>query len=122
MKIYLSHSSKIDYINNLYRPIRESELGKNHEFVYFCDDPEYSSKSSRDVIRSCDVLIAEMSECSTGMGIEIGWADSFDIRIFVVYRDGSDIKGYMSSIAEEIIKYIDTSDLISKLSEVIQKG
>ncbi|MBN1619068.1 hypothetical protein JW887_07070 [Candidatus Dojkabacteria bacterium] len=121
MKIYLAHSSIIDYKKELYAPIKKSALIKNHEFVFFCDNPNYKSQNSRKMIQSCDLLIAEMSECSTGMGIEIGWANMMNKPIIIIGKNKKLKEGYMRTIANTIIIYSDTNDLIKQLDATISK-
>ena len=121
MKIYLAHSAKIDYKNELYEPIRKSKLNNAHEFIYFCDDPNYKDKSSKDVILKCDLMIAEISVPSTALGIEIGWANISGIPIILITKDEAQIKGYMHTIAEMILVYKNKIELIEKLTEILDK-
>ena len=39
------------------------------------------SATSKEVIRTSDLVIADISYPSTGVGIELGWADCFNIRV-----------------------------------------
>lgn len=119
MKIYLAHSSKLNYKDDLYDPIRRSTLNKEHEIIYFCDDPAYTNKSSKEIILQSDVVIAEISEESTGLGIEIGWANANGIRIIFIHKTGKAIKEYMKSISAEIVEYDSTETLIDSLKKLL---
>ena len=76
MKIYISHSTGFDYQKELYEPIKNSELYNSHEII-FPHDKSSEVSNSKEVIKGCDMVIAEVSYPSTGMGIELGWADGF---------------------------------------------
>jgi len=71
MKIYLCHSRDFDYKNGLYKPVRESALNKQHEIV-FPHENESSTTNTKDVIKTYDIVFAEVSFPATGLGIELG--------------------------------------------------
>ncbi|MFQ5474895.1 MAG: hypothetical protein ACE5DM_03600 [Candidatus Nanoarchaeia archaeon] len=70
MRIYVAHSKKLDYVNGLYRPIRESNLNAQHEIVFPHEDSD-SPCSSKQRMRSFDMMIAEVTHTSNGL-IELG--------------------------------------------------
>jgi len=49
-------------------------LFKNHEIILPHDKRNLISK---DIIKKCNLFIAEVSFPSTGLGIELGWANIF---------------------------------------------
>jgi len=71
MKIYLAHSSKYDFKNELYKPLQSSKLDKEHEIYYLYDVTE-TPGSTKEIIKNSDLVIAEASYPSVGMGIELG--------------------------------------------------
>ena len=74
MKIYISHSSKYDYINKIYNPIKESHLNQRNTF-FFPHDNNNKVINTKDVISKYDLIIAEVSLPATGQGIELGWEE-----------------------------------------------
>ncbi len=80
---------------------------------------ESSEIYNRDVswINECDILIAEVTVPSLGVGYEIGYAESLNKKIICLYQtDGSIsamIKGNKNIIQ---IPYKDVNELLSKLS------
>jgi hypothetical protein len=116
MKIYVAHSIVFDFKNELYTPLKNSDLIKKNEFV-FPHDGEISS--SKEAIQFSDLILAEVSYPSTGEGIELGWADSFKKRIICVYKSGSKISPSLDYLKCEKIEYSDLKDLITRLRAAI---
>lgn len=119
MKIYVSHSKEFDYLNKLYKPIKESSLNSKHEFFF----PHESGKSvnTKDTIKNSDLILAETSFPATGQGIELGWAENFGVPILCFYNEGSKISGSLEYVAKNIISYADEKDLITKLADYLSK-
>ena len=104
MKIYVSHSSSYDYINEIYNPIINSDISK-----------------TKDIIASYDLVIAEVSLPSTGQGIELGWASYANVHILCVYKKGSKISTSIKFITTNFIEYENSKDMIEKIKEFISK-
>ena len=71
MRIYISHSSKYDYINKIYNPIKNSDLVKTNTFFLPHEDKN-KIVNTKDIISNYDLVIAEVSLPATGQGIELG--------------------------------------------------
>lgn len=74
---------------------------------------------NRDVswINECDILIAEVTVPSLGVGYEIGYAESLNKRIICLYQNDESISAMIkgnNSITH--ISYDDVDELITKLS------
>ncbi|MDD4333027.1 MAG: hypothetical protein PHT51_02840 [Patescibacteria group bacterium] len=117
MKIYIGHSKEFDYKNDLYSPIRNSELNSKHEIIFPHETDELII--SRDIIKTVDLMIAEVSYPATGMGIELGWADSFGRPIICIYKKGSKISKSLKAVCDNFIEYSDEKDLVEKLKKVL---
>jgi len=117
MKIYIGHSREFDFKNELYKPIRESNLNSEHEIIFpHEDEKEFITK---DVIESCDLMIAEVSYPSIGLGIELGWANSFGRRIICINRKGAKASESLKAVCEKFVEYTDKDDLVSKIDSVL---
>jgi len=119
MKIYVSHSKKYDFKNELYLPLRSSKLNSLHEIVL---PHEESGKqfNSRDYISTCDVVVAEVSLPATGQGIELGWADAARKPIICLYKEGSDPAGSLKVVSKTFIEYSNSNEMIEKLSQALE--
>ena len=88
MKIYISHSSKYDYISKIYNPIKSSDLIQSNTFFLPHEDKVLNTK---EIISNSDLVIAEVSLPATGQGIELGWADYAKEPILCIYEKGTEI-------------------------------
>ena len=120
MKIYCCHSKKIDYQNLFYKPIEESLLAQEHEFIFPHKTEE--TVKSKEIIQKSDAVIAEVSECATGMGIELGWADMFQRPIHCFYKENSQPSGSLQYICSSMNSYRDTQDFIEKIASALKNS
>lgn len=121
MKIYVGHSKQLDYEEQLYRPLRESILDGEHQIFLPHESKEESGQVvTKDLIKSCDLMIAEVSFPVTGLGIELGWADSFDCPIVFIYKKGSRLAGSLKLLSDKFIEYDNREDMIEKISNILK--
>lgn len=115
MKIYVTHSSGFDYQNELYRPLRESDLNNQHEIAL---PHEFSTDqfNSKEYMKQCDLIVAEASFPSTGQGIELGWANLYEIPIVCVHKQGAKLSSSIKGISDVFLEYGDSQEMIQKLT------
>lgn len=121
MKIYISHSSKYDYINNIYNPIKKSDLNKEHIF-FFPHDDKNKIINTKEIISKCDLIIAEVSLPATGQGIELGWADYAKTQILCMNKKGTKISSSLKFITNDFIEYENDTDMINKINNYLKSG
>ena len=119
MKIFVSHSKDLDYVKELYNPIRESELNNKYEFLL--PHEEKNHFDTKDVIKSSDLILAEVSLPATGQGIELGWANVLNVPILCVSKDGVEISNSLKYITDRFITYTDSTDMINKIALSLYK-
>ena len=111
MKIYVSHASGME--KEIYEHLRNL---KEFDFVF----PHLSkAKNSKDLIRSCDAMIADVSVPSHGVGIEIGWSESFNIPIILISKKGSKISSSLKFVSNKFIEYKKLEDAIPKIRKAL---
>ncbi|MBI3619557.1 hypothetical protein HY214_00190 [Candidatus Roizmanbacteria bacterium] len=115
MKIYVCHSSAFDYKEELYKPIRNSKLNNEHEFILPHEVSEQTF-NSKEIIPHCDLIISEVSYPSTGLGIELGWANKEDKKILFISKTGTPVARSLKILSSDFIEYTDYNDLIEKLT------
>ena len=114
MKLYFCHSRDFDYLNELYQPIKNSSLSKQHE-IAFPHEKANPTINTQNLIKNVDRVIAEVSFPSTGMGIELGWAHAFEVPIICIYQKGKVLSSSLRFVTDEFIEYTDSQDLINQL-------
>ncbi|MBI4164011.1 MAG: hypothetical protein HY512_04055 [Candidatus Aenigmarchaeota archaeon] len=114
-KVYISHSTKFDFKKELYKPLKKP---KGFELI-FPHEKSGKVESSKDIIKTCFALIAEVSNPSHGVGIEIGWADSFGVPIVFIFRKGSKVSPSLKVVSKEFIEYVKIEDILPKLEKIL---
>lgn len=120
MNIYVGHSKDFDFDEELYQPLKESSLAEDYEMV-FPHETEGIFDSKAFLRDEADFMIAEVSYASTGLGIELGWADILDVPIICVYREDSSPSSGLKALDVERIEYADKEGLVEKLKEKLEK-
>lgn len=119
MKIFVAHSSDFDFRNKLYIPLRGSSLNAEHEI--FLPQENGKERVTKELIKSCGVMVADVSLPSTGEGIELGWADTFGIPIICMYEKGSKISSSLGFVAHTLLEYDNPADMLDKLTVALNK-
>lgn len=119
MRIYVAHSTSFNYQNDLYEPL-ERILGSAHDLIF----PHVKSLSqfdSKELFKSkhCDVVIAEVTLPSIGLGIELGWANMFEIPIICLHKDDSSNSPSLQMISSRYIPYKDILDIQVELTAML---
>lgn len=121
MKIYLAHSTGFDFKKELYEPLRKSKLNKIYEIVM----PHENSTTlfnSKDFLKGDlkNIIIAEVSYPSIGLGIELGWANIFGNKIICIHKKDAKVTSALKAVTKNIIAYDTIEDLVDKLNETLK--
>ena len=117
MKIYIPHSSSFNYREELYAPVRSSKLNGQYEIFL---PHEHGLSDTQSLIQDMDLIVAEVSYPSTGLGIELGWANATKKPIVAICRMGQAPSSSIKMIAP-ILEY-SVYDLEKVLGEAIALG
>jgi len=117
MNLYISHSSSFDFASELYLPIKKSSSDKQHNIVL---PHEKTSElfDSKEYFAICNLVIAEISYPSTGMGIELGWAELMKVPIVGLYKKDTQPSKSALSICKKLYTY-ETPKEISNIIDTI---
>ncbi len=120
MKIYVSHSKKLDFRKELYQPLRQSCLSDEHEITlpHETSDRPYNSK---ELMKTFNVVLGEVSYSATGLGIELGWADALGIPIIALCRKDKKLKGSVRALTNRIVRYSTSDELIKGIKDELSK-
>lgn len=118
MKIYIAHSKALNYVDKLYKPIRENEELKKYE-ILLPHEKTSASNNPRDFYKDLSVMIAEVSYPATGMGIELGWAYDDGIPIYSLYQKGCKVSGSLKVICNHFIEYSSEEELVDIIKNII---
>lgn len=114
MNIYISHCGTYNYENELYKPIKESDLAAKHTF-FLPHEPQNLDIDAKTELKHTDVLVAESSMPSTGQGIELAQAEAAGVPILCFFKTGFKPSGSLRFVTNKIIEYSDIDDFLTKL-------
>ena len=119
MKVYIIHATSFNFKKGLYAPIEALKLN-DIEFVF---PHEYTNeaKNSKEMIKTCDVVIAEVSYPSTGSGIEMAWANYLDVPIFALHHIDRQYSSSIKMLTNHISSYADIAELQKLIVQIIEK-
>lgn len=101
MEIYLGHSTNFDFGNQLYELIKDTHFAEQHNIVLPHEDSDELFDSYTFFKDNCDLFIAEVSRPSTGLGIELGWADELDVPIMCIHRQSTNPTGALVAVTDD---------------------
>lgn len=119
MKIYIAHSKQIDYINELYNPLRNDSFFNDFELILPHEKNEHSS-NTRKFYKDIDLFIAECSKPATGLGIELGWAYDDQKKIYCIYKEGEKINNSLKSITNNFFEYRNSEEMVEIIKKIIE--
>lgn len=119
MKIFVAHSSDFDFKAKLYAPLRGSALNSEHE-ILLPQEGEVE-EITRDMIKDCDAVVAEVSAPSLGAGIEMGWADAFGVPVIAMSERGTKVSFSIDNVVTDRFEYDSADDMLQKLEASLKK-
>lgn len=108
---------KINELLNNYGEVLDKHVANPNVFELE-KDLTLEERYTRDIewIKECDILVAEVSTPSLGVGYEISYAESLGKRIICVYDKDIKISAMIGGNNHlELIEYFDINDLLTKL-------
>ncbi len=121
MKIYFGHSRGIKY-EDLYTRIRDSELEERHELILPHENSEKLFDSKTFLREECDLFVAEVSEASTGLGIELGWANLYNVPIVCFHQEETKPSSSLNVLTDTVESYKNKDQLIKSMNISIKKN
>ena len=112
-KIYLAHSRdpRFDYQRDFYLPFIKNF--RDIEIIVPHDNYAESSFNSKLVIATCDFLIAEVSYPSTGLGMELAWAEAANIPVLCLYKNDTLPSSSVFNLCNDVNRYHAPLDYIN---------
>ena len=104
MRVYIAHSREFDYVKELYEPLRKDKYFEECDLI-LPHERDNNSCNARDFYRNIDVVIAECSYPSTGLGIELGFAYDDKTPIYCLYRSGAHFSNAIKAVSDKFYEY-----------------
>ena len=116
LNIYILHSEKIDYKNEIYKPLLELGLMKDYYLILPLSN-KYKSDYIKDLLKTSDVVICNLSKFNLLSKFELKTAIKFD-KLIYYFIDSSD-KKIKQHKEENIITYNDKKDFANKVKTIL---
>ena len=116
LNIYFVHSTKFDYNNLLYKRLLSSSVCLSHNLM-LPQTKEYQEKYTKDLMAKADVIVAEVSNPSFGLGLELKWLLKYDKPKLYLSLNNEIPKKYKKYVAG--IKETDESTYIKAIEDFI---
>lgn len=112
IKIYLAHSRdpRFDYQNEFYQPLLSNFT--LHQLILPHAHMAEATFDSRQVIPKCVALIAEVSYPSTGLGMELAWAEAANLPVLCLHKQDFLPSSSILNLCNHVQAYKNAQDLI----------
>lgn len=109
------------------RTVSETLRELGIEPVVFVQQHSFSPSQEKEMmnkafgeIRTCHILIAEVTDKAIGVGVEIGYACGLGIPVIYLRKESADYSTTVGGLAARHIRYHDLEQLKSELGEAIK--
>lgn len=86
--------------------------------------PEVIAEEAFAGIKACNILVADVTEYSIGVGVEIGYAFALGKQILLVAKEASkgDVSPFLRGIVNDIVFYRHDGDLPQQLAVALKRS
>lgn len=117
MKIIFTHSSSLSWKEDIYKVL--NNISTDFGYDIFLPQDNKEEIITKDLIKSCDLVIAEVSFPSTGQGIELGWADCFGTPVVYFCKKDYKYSNSIKNITNKVLEYENVKDLKEQLLNIL---
>ncbi len=94
VKVYIMHSDKIDYKEELYKPLLKEGLMDEFYLILPLSN-RYSNSYVKELISDADIIICDLTKVNFFLNVEIKWANKENKEVYYfIQKDDKNIKKY----------------------------
>ena len=110
------HSDKVDYKNNIYKPLLKLGLMKDY-FLILPMSENFKSTYIKELLNKSDVVICDLSKCNIFLSFEIKNAVKLNKKIYyLISSSDKKIKKYKNI---DLISYSNSEDYANKVKSIL---
>ena len=110
------HSDKVDYKNNIYKPLLKLGLMKDY-FLILPMSENFKSTYIKELLNKSEVVICDLSKCNIFLSFEIKNAVKLNKKIYyLISSSDKKIKKYKNI---DLISYSDSGDYANKVKSIL---
>ncbi len=116
LNVYIMHSDKVDYKNNIYKPLLKLGLMKDY-FLILPMSENFKTTYIKELLNKSDVVICDLSKCNIFLSFEIKNAVKLNKKIYyLISSSDKKIKKYKNI---DLISYSDSGDYANKVKSIL---
>lgn len=116
LNVYIMHSDKVDYKNNIYKPLLKLGLMKDY-FLILPMSENFKSTYIKELLNKSDVVICDLSKSNIFLSFEIKNAVKLNKKIYyLISSNDKKIKKYKNI---DLISYSDSEDYANKVKSIL---
>lgn len=81
LKVYIMHSEKVDYVNEIYRPLLKMGLMKEYYLILPLSD-RYKGTYIKDLYKDSDIIVCDLTKSNFFLNMEINTAKKLNKKIY----------------------------------------
>lgn len=113
MNIQVGHSSAMNFTEDLYTPLKNSDYFTSHEWIFPHEDD--NRVSAWETIKQVDLFIADVSLPSTWLWIELWICMDLWINILCIAKEWASVSNTIRKVVPEITRYADKDQLLDQI-------
>ena len=121
LKVYIMHSEKVDYVNEIYRPLLKMGLMKEYYLILPLSD-RYKNTYIKDLYKDSDIIICDLTKSNFFLKMEINTAKKLNKKIYYFINcNDKNVNKYKNL---ELNKYTDKEEfclILKKLLDSLNK-
>lgn len=121
LKVYIMHSEKVDYVNEIYRPLLKLGLMKEYYLILPLSD-RYKNTYIKDLYKDSDIIICDLTKSNFFLKMEINTAKKLNKKIYYFINcNDKNVNKYKNL---ELNKYTDKEEfclILKKLLDSLNK-
>ena len=78
--------------------------------------------NNRDFYKDIDLIIAECSYPTIGLGIELGWTFDDNIPVYCIHKQETKVSGINLCNFTNIFEYIDIDEMLKNIENIVMKN
>lgn len=121
LKVYIMHSEKVDYVNEIYRPLLKIGLMKEYYLILPLSD-RYKNTYIKDLYKDSDIIICDLTKSNFFLKMEINTAKKLNKKIYYFINcNDKNVNKYKNL---ELNKYTDKEEfclILKKLLDSLNK-
>lgn len=116
LNVYIMHSDRVDYKNNIYKPLLKLGLMKDY-FLILPMSENFKSTYIKELLNKSDVVICDLSKSNIFLSFEIKNAVKLNKKIYyLISSSDKKIKKYKNI---DLISYSDSGDYANKVKSIL---